>query len=181
VYGRLEHDGVAEDEGGHQLPGRNREREIPRGDRGNHPHRMPHAHRPFVRELRGNDIAELAAPLARDVVSHIDALLDIAAGFGEDLAHLASHLPSEVVLPREHDLARSIEDLATFRGGVEPPTVESAPRGIHRPVDVGYRRFRHVGDELSGRGVRVLERLTARGVEPAAVDVILECGRRHGR
>src|SRR5881409_1484062 len=85
-------------------------------------------------EARGDDITELAAPLAGDVIRHVDALLDIPAGFGEDLAHLAGHFPGEVVLPCEHDLAGSVEDLAALWGGIETPTVEGAPRGVHRAV-----------------------------------------------
>src|SRR5438105_3016738 len=64
-------------------------------------------------------------------------------------------------------------------GGIETPTVERAPRGVHRAVHVGDRRFGHVRDELTGRGVRVFERAAAGSVEPAAVDEVLEHWRRH--
>ncbi len=139
VRRRLEDDGVAKDERGHDLPGRYREGEIPRGDRSDHADRVPHAHRPFVGKLRRHDVAELTAPLAGDVVGHVDALLDVAAGFGKHLAHLARHLAREVVLAREHDLAGAIEDLSALRGGVETPTVEGAPGRIHGAVYVGGR------------------------------------------
>src|SRR5207237_4716522 len=124
VRSRLEHDRVPEDESRHELPGWDREREIPWSDRCDHAHRVPHAHRPFVWKLGGDDITELAAPFARDVVGHVDALLDIPAGFGEDLAHLARHFPGEVILPCEHDLAGPVENLAALWGGIETPTVE---------------------------------------------------------
>ena len=179
IGSRLEDDRVPEDESRHELPGWDGEREIPWSDRGDHAHRVPHAHRPFVGKLRGDDIPELAAPLAGDVIRHVDALLDIPAGFGEDLAHLAGHFPGEVVLPCEHDLAGSVEDLAALGRRKETPTVERAPRGVHRAVHVGDRRFGHVRDELTGRGVRVFERAAAGSVEPAAVDEVLEHWRRH--
>src|SRR5207249_9632528 len=77
----LEDDGVAEDERGHDLPGRDREREVPGRDRGDDAVRVAHAHGPLARQFGGNDIAELAAAFAGDVIGHVDALLDIAFGF----------------------------------------------------------------------------------------------------
>src|SRR6267143_2058741 len=53
--------------------------------------------------------------------------MDIAAGFGEHLAHLARHLAREVVLAGEHDLAGPVEDLAALWGRVEAPAIEGAP------------------------------------------------------
>ena len=140
---------------------------------------MPRAHSPFVGELRRNHVAELTAALAGDVVGHVDALLDVAAGLGDDLAHLARHLAREVVLAREHDLAGPEEDLAALWGGVEAPTIESAPGRIDGAVNVGDRRLRDVRDELTGRGIDVLERAAVSRVDPAAIDVVLERGRRH--
>ena len=52
---RLEDHGVPQDERRHDLPGRDREREVPRGDRGHDPERVPHAHRPLVRQLGRDD------------------------------------------------------------------------------------------------------------------------------
>ena len=179
VRRRFEHDGVTEDECRHDLPGRDRERKIPWRDRRDDTHRVAHAHRPLVGELRRDDVAELAAPLAGDVIGHVDALLDVAARFREHLAHLASHLAREVVLASEHDLAGAIQDLAALGSGVKPPAIESAPGRIHRAVNVCDRRLRDVRDQLAGRGVGVLERSAAGRVEPPAVDVVLERGRRH--
>src|SRR2546427_7711700 len=140
---------------------------------------MSRIHRLCVVEHRLNIIAELPAPLAGDVVVHVDALLNVAAGFGDYLAHLARHLAREVVLAREHDLRGPEEDLAALRGGVEAPTIESAPGRVDGTVNVGDRRFRDVRDELTGRGIDVLERAAFSSVDPAAIDVVLERGRRH--
>ena len=117
----LEDDGVPEDQGGHDLPGRDGERKVPRGDRCDDPERRAHRHRPFVRELGRHDVAELAATLARGVVGHVDALLDIAARLREDLAHLARHFARELVLALEHQLAGPVQDLAALRRGEQTP------------------------------------------------------------
>jgi hypothetical protein len=142
--------------------------------------RVSHAHRPLVRELRGDDVAELAAALAGDVIGHVDALLDIAPGFGQDLAHLARHLAREVVFATQHDLAGPIEDLAALRRRVQAPRIRGAVRGFDGLVDVGGRGSRRCGDDLAVRRIDVLERLSGDRVDPAAVDVILQMSGRHG-
>ena len=140
---------------------------------------MADAHGPFVRELRRNDVAELAAPLAGHVVGHVDAFLHIATGLGHDLSHLASHLASELFLAPEHDLGGAIEDLAALRGGELAPRVERPPRRIDGGVDVGGRRLRDGGDDLAVGGIEVLERFAGRSIDPFAIDVVTEVRDRH--
>src|SRR5207249_2112851 len=123
--------------------------------------------------------AELTSTVACDVVGHVDALLNIAAGFGEDLPHLARHLAREVVLALEHDLAGPIEDLAALWGGVEAPRIRGALCGLDGLVDVGRRGLRRGGDDLAGRGIEIFEGLAGCGVDPAAVDVVLQMCCRH--
>ena len=179
VRRRLEDDAVPEHEGGHDLPRRDRERKVPWCDGRDDAERCPHRHRPLVRELRRHDVAELAASLARGVVGHVDALLDIATGFGEDLAHLARHLSRELLLALEHDLAGLVQDLAALGGRVQAPGVEGPPRRVDGAIHIRLRGSRGGRDDLARRWVEVLERLAARRVGPAPVDVVLQMRRGH--
>src|SRR5205823_4086372 len=97
----------------------------------------------------------------------------------EYLPHLARHLAREVVLALEHDLARSIEDLAALGGGVEAPRIRGALGRLDGLVDVGRRGLRRGGDDLAGRGIEIFEGLAGCGIDPAAVDVVLQMCCRH--
>src|SRR5437867_12985217 len=92
VRRRLEDNGIAEDERRHDLPGRDREGEVPRSDGRDYADGAPRAHGPLVGELRRNAVAEPAAAFAGDEVGHAYAPLLVAAGFGDHLAHLAPQL-----------------------------------------------------------------------------------------
>src|SRR3989454_684600 len=139
VRRRLEDNGIAEDERRHDLPGRDREGEVPRSDGRDYADRAPRAHGPLVGELRRNDVAELAAALAGDVVGHVDALLHVATRFGEDLAHLARHLARELLLATKHDLAGPVENLPALRRGMEGPGLKRAEPRLDRAIDVRPR------------------------------------------
>src|SRR5438093_1211906 len=179
VRRRLEDNGIAEDERRHDLPGRDREGEVPRSDGRDYADRAPRAHGPLVGELRRNDVAELAAALAGDVVGHVDALLHVATGFGDDLAHLARHLARELFLPAEHRLARPVKDLPALRRRIEAPSVERSARRLDRAIDVRAGRPGDRRDHLACGWIEVLERLTARCLDPAAVDVVAQLWRSH--
>src|SRR5215218_2943823 len=68
VRARLEHDGVPGHERRHHLPARDRDREVPWRDDPRDSERLPDRHRPLVRELRGNRVAE-QAPAIRNAMS----------------------------------------------------------------------------------------------------------------
>ncbi len=57
VGGRLEDHGVPGHESRHRLPARDRHREVPGRDDPGHAERLADAHRPLVRELRGDRVA----------------------------------------------------------------------------------------------------------------------------
>ena len=118
VARRLEDDGVAADQGRHHLPARDRHREVPGRDDPGHPDRLADRHRPLVGQLGRGRVAEQAAALAGHQEGDVDALLDIAAGLGQDLAHLAGHRPGEALLVLGHQRAEAVQDLAPLRAGV---------------------------------------------------------------
>ena len=114
VARRLEHDRVAADERRHHLPARNRHREVPGRDDPGDPDRLADRHRPLVGQLRGRRVAEQAAALAGHQEGDVDALLDVAPGLGQDLAHLAGHRPGEALLVLGHEGPEAIQDLAAL-------------------------------------------------------------------
>ena len=52
-------------------------------------------------------VAEEPAALAGHQVGDVDAFLDVAAGLGQDLAHLAGHRPGQAFLVLGHEVRRS--------------------------------------------------------------------------
>ncbi len=61
-------------------------------DEADHAHRHAHAHGEFVLQFRRRGYAEEPAALAGYVEGFVDGLLHVAAGFGQDFAHLAGHV-----------------------------------------------------------------------------------------
>ncbi len=178
VLGGLEHDGVAADERGRELPGRDRDREVPRRDRADDADRHPHRHLELVAELGRRRVAEHAPALAGHVDRHVDRFLDVAAGLGEHLAHLAAHQLGQLGLlvleqPREAE-----QDLAALGRRDEPPLLERLLRGRDGAVDVLGAGARERAERLAGRRDRRLERLAGDGVDPLAADQVLELPRR---
>ena len=64
---------------GSDLPGRDRDREVPRRDHADDADRLAHAHVELVAELGRRRLAEQAPALAAHVVGHVDRFLDVAA------------------------------------------------------------------------------------------------------
>ena len=90
----------------------------------------------LLAQLGRRRLAELAAALARHVVRHVDGFLDVAAGLGQDLAHLARHVARELLLAPDQDLGRAVEDLAALGRGQRPPAREGLARRRHRRLHV---------------------------------------------
>ena len=183
VLGRLQHDRVAADERGRELPRRDRDREVPRRDRADDADRHAHRHVELVAQLRRCRLPPHAPALARHVVGHVDGFLDVAAGLGLHLPHLVRHQVGERVLlalehPRE---AHTGSRRAAARARAASP--ERRLRGLDRAVDVFGARLREEADRLAGRRVTALEGLAGYGADPLAADEVLEGlrpRRRHG-
>ena len=76
----------------------------------------------------GDGVAEHPAALAGHQEGDVDAFLDVAAGLGEDLAHLAGHRPGEALLVLGHQRAERVQDLAALGGRVCAATSAGRPR-----------------------------------------------------
>ena len=83
------------------------------------------------RELAGRGLPEQAAALAAHVVAHVDRFLDVAAGLGLDLPHLACHQVGEALPCRARAPARSGRGCSRARGpasAASPPTPRARSR-----------------------------------------------------
>ena len=128
--GRLEDDGVAAHECRHDLPRRNRHREIPRRDDRAHPERLPSPTSRICHEAPMAPSDALAAPLARHEVGHVDRFLDVAACLLEHLTHFAGHVARELLLARSDDRAAAKR---TSRASAQAPAAMSNTRA-RRPA-----------------------------------------------
>ena len=155
VLGRLQHDGVAADERGRELPRRDRDREVPRRDRADDADRHADAHHELVAELRRGRLAEQAPALAAHVVAHVDRFLDVAAGLRLDLPHLAGHQVGELRLVALEQLREAEEDVAALGRRHEAPVLPggASPSATARSTSAAVERG-NVLDHLAGRGVQ---------------------------
>src|SRR5262249_12545379 len=173
----FEHHGVAAHERRDDLPRRDRHREIPGRDDRADPERLPNRHRELVSELRWDRLPEHAAPFAGDVEGHVDGFLHVATRFVQHLAHLAGHVARELLLALDDELRGLEEHLRTDWCRDQSPAGIRARRRLERRLHVAPRRFLKHTDQVVGiRRVAILERLTGRGRNPAAVDEVVESG-----
>ena len=178
---RLEHDGIAGDEGGHRLPARDRHREVPGRDDPGDPERLADAHRPLVGQLGGDGVAGHPAALAGHQVGDVDAFLDVAARLGDDLAHLARHRPGEPLLVLGHQRPERVQDLATLRRGRPAPHRAGRFGGLDGHRDVGPRALLEAPDDVARvGGIAALERLAGGRIDPLPGDEVSEGGRLDG-
>ena len=170
---RLEDDGVPRDERRRDLPGRDRDREVPRRDDADHADRHPHGHLELVPKLRRSGLAEEPPTLAAHVEAHVDRFLDVAARLRLHLPHLVRHQVRELGLVVGHELREAEQDLAALGRRDESPVLERRFRGGDCAVDVLSARAREGADQLAVGRARRVEGLAGGGVDPLAADVVL--------
>ncbi len=172
---RLEHDGVAGDQGRHHLPARDRNREVPGRDDPGHADRLADRHRPLVGQLRGRRVTEHPASFAGHQERDVDALLDVAASLGQDLAHLARHRSGDPLLVLGQERAEAIEELSALRGRGRAPARQRRLRSSSGPPDVGRRARLEPADDVARVGrVVALEHRAGRRIDPLAGDELPE-------
>ena len=171
----LDDAGVAADDGGQQLPRRNRHGEIPGRDHAADADGLAHGHGELVGHLRGHGGAEEAAAFAGVVVGGVDGFLHVAASFGEHLAHFAGHVAGVLFFALDQNFGGAENDLGAARSGNQTPLGEGALGGVDGGVHVGLGRFLEDADHVAGvGGIAVFESLSGRGFDPLAVDEVLE-------
>jgi len=114
-FRRFDHDAVACQQRGEDLPRRDRDGEVPWRD---HPHDTDGVTRresELVGHLARVRRTPRSATLPCDEASHVDGFLHVAAGFDQDLAGLARHEPRQVGLARREHVADRGDRLGTRR------------------------------------------------------------------
>ena len=107
----------------------------------------------------GRRVAEHPAALAGHQEGDVDALLDVAARLGEDLAHLAGHRPGEALLVLGQERAEAVQDLAALRGRGAPPEQAGRLGGPDGQGDVRGAAGLEPADDVARVGrVAALER-----------------------
>ena len=175
VLRRLNDASIAADDRRQQLPRRNRHGEIPRRDHAADADGLAHGHGELVRHLRRHGGAEQPAAFAGVVVGGVDGFLHVAAGLGQNLAHLAGHFASVLFFALDQNLGRAENDLSPSRCGNQSPFGEGALGGVDGGIHVSFGRFLEDPDQVAGvGGIAIFERLSGRGLDPLAVNEILE-------
>src|SRR5699024_2917512 len=166
----LDHHGAAGRERGGDLARRHREREVPRGDEIARPHRVARDDRPprvlGVRAVAALDAHRLLAEPAQE----LPAVGDLAAGFGQRLAHLERHQQGEVLGPLGEQVEGPPQQLAPLPGRGARPGGERVGGRIHRGLRIGARGRRDGAEHLAGGGVADVEGLPALRGAPAPAD-----------
>ena len=73
-----------------------------------------------------------SSTFARSVVSAVNCFLNVAAGFFQDLAHLARHVRGKPVLIANQNLAQTEKNFRASGGGRVAPAIKGFLRGIDR-------------------------------------------------
>ena len=164
-------------QGRHRLPARDGDREVPGGDDPGDAQRLADRHRPLVGQLGRDGVAEHPAAFARHQERDVDALLDVAARLGEDLAHLAGHRSRQALLVLRHQRAEPVQDLAALGGGRPAPHRPGGFGRLDRHGDIGGGALLEPPDDVSRvGGVAALEGRAARGRRPLPGDEVVEGG-----
>ena len=109
VFGRIEDHRIPADERRKHLPRWNRHRKIERADQSGDSDRAAIAHRPLVSQLARHSVSKEPASFTRRVIRGVDSFLDVAARFGEGLAHLPRHRVGDLFLSRGHEVANEAQ------------------------------------------------------------------------
>jgi hypothetical protein len=174
LFGRLDDEGVAADDGERQEPERHHGRKIERGDGRGDPDRLPHhgavdaggdVLQAVAHEHRGRPAGDFDA---LDAAPHAPArLVQGLAVLGRDDAGQLLEVRFEERLVGEH---RARPD----GGGRLAPAREGLARGGDGGVQVAAGRERHLGDDAALRRVGHVEPRGRGRLDPAAADEVLE-------
>ena len=175
ILGRLEDDGVPALVCGKHLPGRDRHREIERGDDPRHADRAPVGHRPLVAQLRGHHAAEQPPAFTRRVKRRVDAFLHITPRLRQDLPHLPGHGPRDRFLLLDQQISHALQNRPTQRRRRLGPLGKAALRGGDRPLRILRTGPGEAPDQVVPvGGIAVLEVVAAGGRDPLAGNEVLE-------
>ena len=169
----LQHNGVAAYQSGHDLPGRNSHRKIPRRHQPADADRTAYGHTELALQLGRRSLAELPPPFACHIKRHVDGFLHVAAGLFEHLAHLACHLLSQRLFPLLQKAGGTKQDLAALGGRQQSPGFVSLLGGCYGIFHIAGIRFLELAHQFMPVGrIQIVKGLSATCFDPLTVDEI---------
>ena len=178
-FRRLHHDRAAACQGRRELPHADHQRKIPRHDRGDHAHRLPHGIGQRI-IARGDHIAaDLVGP-TRVIGQRVDGRREILTQRRRNrLAAIQALDFDDLVSVLFEKLRPSQKNVPAFRGTHGAPgTFKGATGRGDGEVDVGLVAFGDDGKNLFGRGIERLEGPARYRRHAPAVDQKLMLGSR---
>ena len=152
---RLHHHGVAGNQCRRQLPGRDRDREVPRSDQPDDPERLLHRVQVRARHARRELLAADPPALSCEEAQDVDRALHLAGRLGQRLPFLGTEVPRRLVLPCREQRGSAKEDRAPGRRRRLAPGGKRLLRGFDRCVHLAGAAGRDLCDDLTRAG-RVL-------------------------
>ncbi|MNF74083.1 hypothetical protein D3C84_561060 [compost metagenome] len=171
--GRLEHHTVAVGQGRGDFPGRNGNREVPRGDQADHAQGFTGDFHVHARAYRRQIVAGQAQAFAGEELEDVTGTAHLANGFGQGLAFLAGEQGAELFLAREDLAADFVQRIATGLDTGRRPGREGRTGRVDGGIDLGLVGLCVVADHIGQvRGVDV--GLVLRASDPLAANVVVE-------
>ena len=173
LVAELEDDRVAVDEGGCELPHRDRDREVPRRDEADDAERPAHRVEPLERHRRGVDLADRAPRLACGEAQDRRGARRLHSRLPERLAHLRRHVLRDPLGARV-DRVRGLREVRgpRRRGEARPAGERGRSRGHRLARVVRARGLERARDLRRPPGVALLVRLVGCRRPPRAADVV---------
>ena len=174
----LQHDGVAADQRGSELPRWNGAGKIPGRDQADYADGFANGEHVDAVALGRDDMAGHARAFTGEIAKDVDGAAHFALGLGQCFAFFARHFGGDGIEAAVEEVGGFVQYVAArgTRGG--GPGGKGSRSGISGAGDVLSRAFREQSDDLAGvGGVAIFECLGA--IEPFTVDVVGKCGSGH--
>src|SRR5258708_519806 len=157
--GGLDDYGAAGSERGAGLAGDHGEREIPRGDAGDHADGLLDDDDAFIGLVLGNGVAVDALGFFTEPFEEGGGVGNFALGFGEGLALLEGHEAGEIVLILHHQVEPAAKYGGSFLGGLLAPGGKGAIRRFDGLPGFGAAQFRNFADNFASGWIVHVESL----------------------
>ncbi|MNF66278.1 hypothetical protein D3C84_480650 [compost metagenome] len=170
--GRFQHHAVAVGQGRGDLPGRNGDGEIPRGDQADHPQRLAgHFHRDAGAH-RGQHFAGLAQAFAGVELEDIAGAAHFADGLGQGLAFFPGQQRTELFAAGEDFAADLVQRVAARLDTGSRPGRKRGAGGGNGLIDLSGVGLGILADHIGQVGRIDIARIAGSG-EPLAADIVV--------
>ncbi len=170
--GGLQHHAIAEGQGRRDLPGRDRDWEVPRRDEADDADRFARDLHADVRSHRRQQFARQPQAFAREELEDLAGARGLADAFGLGLAFFASEQRAEFFLARKNLGADLVERIGAGLDAAGGPGREGGGSGCHSGFDMRSVALRVLGDGVA-EVRRVQVRAVAAALGPLAADEVV--------